>query len=275
MLERTGMDSRQSFFLPCGRCVMCRLERSRQWATRCLHEAKMHEESCYITLTYDDAHVPPDGSLKYSDYVSFMRRLRKYVRRRHEAKSLRFYMCGEYGGATGRPHYHALIFGYDFSDKLYFKRIGKFKLFTSAVLGQLWPMGNHLIGAVSFESAAYVARYCMEKITGQGAEAHYGGRVPEFNQMSRGKDGGIGAPFVRKFLSDVYPHGEVVVNGKLQKAPRYYDKLFAKLGGDVDELAYNRAKRARLMNPEEHTDERLFVREQVAIARFSQFNREL
>lgn len=288
--ERQGQNPVRSLFLPCGRCAMCRLERSRQWAVRCMHEARMHDASMFITLTYDDAHLPVDRSLKYSDYVAFMKRLRKYASRIAKSdvsvsKNVRFYMVGEYGGLTGRPHFHALIFGLDFADKLYFKRSGKSSVYTSATLRKLWPLGNHWIGAVTFESAAYCARYCMDKVTGDIADAHYRfvdqetgeifQRVPEFNRMSLKP--GIGATFLERFWSDVYPRGEVVVNGRKAKAPRYYDKMFRRAsdGDAVARLEFERYERAMRVDARESSDERLAVREQVMLARLAFKSRAL
>lgn len=236
-----------------------------------MHEAKLYDQNSFLTLTYDDAHLPEDRSLRYSDFQKFMRALRKHAKDR----KIRFYMSGEYGGETGRPHYHAIVFNWDFPDKLYFKKSREFRIYTSKLLSELWPHGNHWIGSVTFESAAYVARYCLEKITGDLAEQHYQGRTPEFNKSSNRP--GIGAPWLSRFMTDVYPNGMVVVNGKLAKAPRYYDKLF-KRGATLqekDDLEYKRFEMSQITHPEDNTDERLAVREQVALARLNLFKRSL
>lgn len=155
--------------VPCGRCVGCRLERSRQWALRCIHEARMHKQNCFITLTYNDENLPADKSLHYEDFQKFMKRLRRKF-----GEGVRFYMCGEYGENLGRPHFHACLFGVDFADKKLWRKSpsGAF-LYRSATLEQLWPFGYSSIGDVTFETAAYVARYIMKKITGEAAELHY------------------------------------------------------------------------------------------------------
>lgn len=190
----------------CGQCRGCRLEKSRQWAVRCLHEASLHEDNCYLTLTLDDAHLT-SMSLDYSLFQGFMRRLRK------EVGKVRFYMAGEYGESNLRPHFHALLFGYDFPDKVHLRQSpAGFKLYRSPLLESLWPFGFSSVGACSFESAAYVARYVMKKVNGELAEEHYGGRVPEFSRMSLKP--GIGAGWIDKFAGDVIPDGKVVVNGK-------------------------------------------------------------
>lgn len=142
--------------LPCGQCIGCRLERSRQWAMRCMHEASAFDSNAFVTLTYDDASLPPNGSLKYSDYQLFMKRLRKAI----EPSKVRFYMCGEYGEEEFRPHFHACLFGFDFPDKVKFKTTGSGStIYTSKMLETLWPHGLCSTADVTFESAAYVARY--------------------------------------------------------------------------------------------------------------------
>lgn len=281
--EKHRHASVRSLFLPCGRCAQCRLERSRQWAVRCVHESKCYDDNSFITLTYDDAHLPVDRGLRYGDFQKFMRRLRKLF----SPRVVRFYMCGEYGedkatGGLGRPHYHALLFNCRFADSLYFKRVGDFTLYTSKILSELWPLGSHLIGDVSFESAAYCARYCLEKINGPNSDDHYSIvsedtgevfiRAAEFSRMSLRP--GIGAPWLFKFMSDVFPKGEVVSRGRLAKSPRYYDILYERSGGDpvvFQQLRYELAAK----QSDDQSDARLLAKERVAIARLSQLHRSL
>ena len=175
----------QKIKLPCGNCTGCRLEKSRQWAIRCMHEAQMHEHNCFITLTFDEQHLH-ERKNKYSvdvrEFQLFMKRLRKRF-----GAGIRFYHCGEYGEvcracaksrtyckcerfyrSIGRPHYHACIFGLDFVDKKLFSiSPSGCPLYTSDALFELWPFGFHTIGELTFESAAYTARYVMKKINGQ------------------------------------------------------------------------------------------------------------
>ena len=117
--------------LPCGQCIGCRLERSRQWAMRCLHEASLHDFNAFITLTYSDSNLPPGGSLHYTDFQLFMKRLRKRA-----GMPVRFYCGGEYGeSGTVRPHFHACLFGYDFPDKVFYKKTGSGeRIYTSKLL---------------------------------------------------------------------------------------------------------------------------------------------
>lgn len=264
--------------LPCGRCVGCRLERSRQWAARCVHESRSHDRNSFVTLTYSDGHLPPGGSLHYPDFQRFMKRLRKQF-----GKGVRFYMCGEYGEELDRPHYHVCLFGVDFSEdrKIWSNRNG-YKLYRSPSLEVLWPFGHSLIAELNFETAAYTARYVMKKITGQAAEDHYRKvdpdtgevfyLVPEFNRMSLRP--GIGALFLDKYQADIYPHDYVVLNGSKAKPPRYYDKKFA----EVDPDAFDQIKADRELAAYEcrsdNTEARLAAKEAVASARLSLSKRD-
>lgn len=181
---------RRSLTLPCGQCIECRLERSRQWGVRIMHEASLHDANSFVTLTYNDENLPHDGGLVYRHFQLFMHRLRKRV-----PSKIRFFMCGEYGENFGRPHFHACIFGLDFVDKTLWQVRNGVKLYRSKKLESLWEFGYSSIGTVTFESAAYVARYIMKKVTGDAAETHYSFR--SFNRGNLTAPKGI-HPYVSK-----------------------------------------------------------------------------
>nr|QJB18753.1 MAG: replication initiator protein [Microvirus sp.] len=264
--------------LPCGQCIGCRLERSRQWAIRCVHEASLHKENCFITLTYNDLHAPPDGSLRVRDFQLFMKRLRK----KHGA-GIRFFHCGEYGENFGRPHYHACIFGFDFADKKHWSTRNGLPLYRSADLEQLWPFGFSSIGTVTFESAAYVARYIMKKINGDAALDHYTqidystGEIhhlkPEYTTMSRRP--GIAADWLKKFTSDVYNHDFIVLNQKKLRPPRYYDAQYELVSPDHLKQIKLKRKTDAKKHLDNNTPSRLSVREQVTQARLTKLPRKL
>jgi hypothetical protein len=278
--EARKHDIVRSLELPCGQCVGCRLERSRQWAIRCMHEASLYKNNCFITLTYDDQHLPDDYSLHYDDFQRFMKRLRK----RYQGKTIRFYMAGEYGENFGRPHFHACIFNLDFEDKyLWQKTDSGSKIYRSKILEELWPFGYSSIGEVNFQSAAYVARYIMKKVTGDMADQHYEEvnfttgeiiqRKPEFNKMSLKP--GIGYKWYQKFKDDVYPHDYVIVNGKKCKPPKFYDKKYADdYPYEFDQLQWDREKSAKA-RVFDNTPERLLVKEEVLKAKLSRLKRKL
>jgi len=255
--------------IPCGQCIGCRLERSRVWALRCVHEASLYDDNCFVTLTYSDENLPADGSLSKADFVGFHKRLRDRVGYRR----FRFYACGEYGDSTNRPHYHALLFNYDFPDKEFFATSKSgCKLFTSELLDSVWGFGHCQIGSVSFESAAYVARYIMKKITGDMAADHYAGRQPEFNEMSRRP--GIGRGWLDKYMSDVFPRDEVVVNGTKCRPPRFYDGVYEVVEPKLMARLRGRRVRRGKANSANATPARLRVRETIAQFRVSQFSRD-
>jgi hypothetical protein len=254
--------------VPCGQCIGCRLDRSRQWAIRCLHEASLYNSNCFITLTYADEYIPYKNSLDKRAFQLFMKRLRKKY-----GNKIRYYQCGEYGEITQRPHYHAIIFNFDFPDKKLHKIQNKHRLYTSASLEELWPYGYSLIGNVSFQSAAYVARYIMKKVTGPAAELHYGERIPEYTTMSRRP--GIGKAWFDKYKDDVYPTGAIVINGKEIKPPKYYDRQYE----IIEEVEYSRIKSKRKIEAKKqeknNTLARLKVRETVQQAKLNLLKRTL
>lgn len=238
----------------------------------------MWDRNAFITLTYNDANLPPSGSLHLPDFQNFMKRLRKKY-----GAGIRFYHCGEYGENTFRPHYHACLFNFDFPDKILFKTSNDNRLYTSEILSELWPLGHHLIGDVTFESAAYCARYIMKKVNGEPAKDHYvnidpeTGEVfelkPEYTTMSRRP--GIGSTWLQKYESDVFPDDFVVLNGKKMRSPTYYSRQYEI--SSPDEFRKNRG--ARVRNAKKHADDntpaRLKVRETVQKARLKMLPRKL
>jgi hypothetical protein len=237
--------------LPCGRCMGCRLEKSRQWAVRCLHESKCYEDNCFITLTYSPENLPKDGSLVRKHVQDFMKRLRF----RFSDRKIRYFYCGEYGEDLGRPHYHLCLFNFDFLDRKKLYKVNNFWYYRSAILESLWTFGNSTCCDFSFETAAYVARYCTKKVNGSQAEEHYCGRVPEFAGMSLKP--GIGASWFDKYAkSDLFPHDNVVVRGAKSKPPRYYDILRDR----VDPEGFAKAKDARRELGESMEDNSTFKR---------------
>lgn len=271
--------------LPCGQCIGCRLERSRQWAARCLHESQLHEKNCFITLTYSDDHLPADGSLDHRHWVLFFKKLRKKY-----GNGIRYYMCGEYGEEFHRPHYHACVFNHDFDDKVLWTERDGIPLYNSEALDKLWttsygePLGFTSTGDVTFQSAAYVARYIMKKVTGEKAEDHYTHldqygeiheRTPEYTQMSRRP--GIGSDWAKRFESDVYPSDFVVLNGAKCKPPKFYDRLYEdRRPDDAAAIKRRRNDRRALKGFDvDSTPERLRVREKCQQARLNQLKRTL
>ncbi len=298
--------------IPCGRCIGCRLDRSREWAIRCVHEAQMHERNCFITLTYNDEHLPEDRSVHVEDFQKFMKRLRKkFVPKNPHPKGsdarasfarqhgVRFFHCGEYGEQGHRPHYHACLFNFDFPDRELFSERDGVRLYTSQMLQDLWsdakgdPIGFVTVGDVTFDSAAYVARYIMKKISGEDAEDHYSyidettgeyfQRNAEYVTMSRRP--GIGKYWYDDFGADVYPHDYVVHDNHKIKPPRFYDGLYEISGGDLDFVKQKREEAAQKLaqepvlvrgaNGQLKTNDRLAVKEKVKLSQINQLKRTL
>lgn len=299
---------RRELTLPCGRCIGCRVEKSKQWAIRIMHEAQMHEANSFLTLTYEnldtrsgasddagserlileradrytaqmlkDERRQAPGTLNYKHFQKFMKDLRQHLTRKKKDTKVRFYMCGEYGDNFGRPHYHAALFGVDFADdRRIHSEAQSGTLYTSPTLDKLWPHGYAVIGALTFESAQYVASYVTKKITGSKAADHYQ-RVdvttgetywvePEFSVMSRKP--GIGKPWLDKFARDIYEYDTVHLRGKKLKPPRMYD-IWAETNPLLNhlDLSIIKEERTNKIAHADNTPERLATREAVALAR--------
>lgn len=241
----------------CGQCVGCRERRAADWATRVMHEASMWASNCFVTLTYSPGNLPPNASLEHRDYQLFMKRLRF----KYSDRTIRYFMCGEYGPLNQRPHYHACLFNVDFrSDRVPQGRSGSgFLFYSSAELADVWSLGNVSVQDLTRETAAYCARYIMKKALGETAKTAYQSvdddgvitqRVPEYAAMSK-RPYGIGATWFELFGRDVY-RGDFVVaqrpgaSAAKLPAPKYYDKLLKRKDEEkFDEVAFKREDRAR------------------------------
>ncbi len=227
---------------------------------RCVHEAQLHEDNCFLTLTYDDKHLPKKGSLILSDYQDFMKRLREDIRRvsikAFIPKKIRYYHCGEYGD-KGRPHYHAILFNHDFTDKVLYKITEQeHRVYTSKLLDETWQNGKAWIADVSFDSAAYVAGYIMKKITNKNAVVDSNGvyhpPAAEMYEVQRGQEyatmsrrPGIGTDWYKKYKSDVYPSDEVIIKERVTRPPKFYDNMLDKEDPDLlESLKLKRKQKA-------------------------------
>ena len=290
-IEFLGRSEKGRFFsaaaatlqIPCGQCAECRLKRSREWAVRCMHEASLHKDNCFITLTYADG-CPGSVSLDYIHFQLFMKRLRA----RFPKDKISFLVCGEYGetnpgtgeidGGKYRAHFHALLFGFNFPDRVPCRMLDKSDLFRSALLDGLWRFGACKIGDVCFESASYVARYAMKKINGDLADSVYTiitsdgemiRRKSEFLVMS--KRPAIGLRWFEKFGKHVYAHDRVIARGKEMQPPRYYDKLLPDV---VRQMVSDVRADKGAVHKADHTDARNNVRVVVVRAGLSTFKRD-
>jgi len=234
--------------------------------------------------------LPADGSLEHRDFQLFLKRLRK----RYSGRTVRYFMCGEYGEecaecgrnredcqsvrshtfrpTLGRPHHHVCIFGYYPKDAQFYT-IGKGgePLYKSEDVTKIWANGYVTVGDVTWESAAYIARYVVKKITGGAAQKHYGIRQPEYLTMSNRP--GIGAAWLDKFFNDVYPYDEVVRQDKKFHPPKYYDKQLEKMNPEA--LKTIKQRRIDNVNKKEiESFKRLACKEEIKIIQSKQLKRK-
>lgn len=172
----------------CGQCVSCRINRRRLWASRLLLESYKHGDSAFITLTYDEEHLPNDLSLRPADVQAWLKRIRKAV----EPLRLRFYLVGEYGEETQRPHYHVILFG--FRTCLRSRTEHRLPVCCSqcSLVKTTWTFGGVDLGTVTTDSIQYVCGYILKKMTAKN-DIRLNGRYPEFARMSLRHGIGAGA----------------------------------------------------------------------------------
>ena len=237
--EGIDLEKNHALLVPCGRCIGCRLDYSRQWAERCIHEAKEHQYNYFLTLTYDDDHLPIGekgfATLIEDEVSAFMKRLRKAMKKECGVDNIRFFACGEYGDGNGdspdihvmfRPHYHIILFNCplpDLQERHPIMVDGKLKmirqydsngelLLFSPLVHRAWQQrGTAQIGQVTYESAAYVARYVVKKLYGKDGLAYSDqGVIPPFVRMSRMP--GIGFNWYMTNMKHIYQFDDVYVS---------------------------------------------------------------
>lgn len=256
--------------IPCGQCVGCKTDRANQWAHRCEHEASQWENNIFLTLTYDDEHLPRWGYLDAAELTKFFKRTRKSVNRRDSSIQcskgiIRYFACGEYGTKNGRPHYHVLLFNCEFADRIKVAERDGLPVYQSAELSRLWPFGRHEYGAALPRAANYIAQYSLKKqrsgynhndrVHGYGGVQHIdtttGELLPKpapFLRMSLKP--GIGSEWLHKFQYDLQ-HGYLVNNGRRFKIPRTYRKrLELHNPGLAEDIAIRTIQHRRTLNPE-------------------------
>lgn len=257
------------FPIPCGTCVACLRERAKSHAVRCMHEREVSERACFVTLTYDEEHLPYGESLVKEHFQKFVRALRKKMRCR-----IRFFGCGEYGERSGRPHYHALLFGVDFSsDRVVVSKRAGFVVYRSATLDGVWKYGRCEIGSATFASAGYIAGYVAKKM---GADVlAESGREKEFLLMSLKP--AIGVPWLEANWRHVYARDSVVVDGVEVRPPRRYDLWMAsRHPGRFGEVQAARSEgRVSAACDPELREQRLSQVDEVFTARVNLFAREM
>lgn len=195
---KLALDSTHPITVPCGKCAECRKRARRDWSTRIQNEASMHEESCFITLTYNDENLPKvtvplcipyvdhknnkmcylisdvtteeKATLRKTDVQLFLKRLRARLLKEY-GKKIRFYCVGEYGAKRSRPHYHLIIFGHDFrKTRKAFRSNGRFIDYVDDIIADCWKFGYHTVNDYSPATASYVAGYVTKKMANAGVK---------------------------------------------------------------------------------------------------------
>lgn len=268
--------------VPCGKCIGCRLAYSRDWANRCMLEAKEHEHNYFITLTYDDEHLPISHyidentgelcsipTLRKRDLTLFYKRLRK----RLGYDGIRYFSCGEYGDTTYRPHYHAIMFNLELPDLKFYKNghVDGTKYYTSELLNSIWQNGYVIIGDVTWDSCAYVARYVMKKRKGKDSIVYEKYNItPPYVVMSRRP--GIAANYYNGHYEEIYDCDELILSTDtksiLAQPPKYFDRLLEqdfpeifKNIKDVRQLKAKTKKELKLAMTSVSSDELLRIEE--------------
>lgn len=217
--------------VPCGKCVGCARDQAQMWMVRCYHESTQHERNCFVTLTYAEDRTV----LSKRDLQLFWKRLRKL-------HPLRYFVTGEYGTKTHRPHYHAIVFGLDFRGGSY--SINE-KLYGNPILDSTWGLGHVVVADATPESMSYVAGYCNKKL----------GDSDTFSLMSRRP--GIGHTWLDKYRDDIVRTGKVVINGTEFLIPSRYLAWYEQ---DFEALVQERRKYVQSLTPSQRLTRSLQLR---------------
>lgn len=237
-----------------------------------MHEARYHHENIFVTLTYDEAHLPANRELDPRHLALFLKRLRQAMARRRRRElirgdRLRFIACGEYGENTQRPHYHAILFGVGFNDERTVRR-GDMPLYSSPTLEALWGKGAAIYGRVTPASAAYVAGYTMKHVGERGCDSDGVVRQPPFFRCSTHP--GIGAFYAASYPGD-FRAGALVSGDSRVRIPRYYRRLLERDNpGLLEEAAfaaYTEQRQRVERDPQRNSPERLVAAEVVLKAK--------
>lgn len=275
-------DIVETLTMPCGRCVGCLESKAFDWGMRIEHERKLHAEAVFITPTYSPENLPADRSVSVVESQKALDRIRKHVKA-VRGVSLRYCWRGEYGPKTGRPHYHAALFGWRPDDLREWKKSpGGHQLYRSAKLEALWGFGDVHVGELTAGSARYIGGYVGKKLVGKHGDqsglidpstGEFFERSPEFMLMSRKPP--IGWSWIEKHRSDFWPSGKAVVNGREVNIPRAYLKRFAEQ--DPDGAAVLKLKRLGESRKRfaDNSDERLRVKEAVKLDQVNRLVRSL
>lgn len=254
--------------IPCGYCILCREEHARQAAVRIVHESMMHDRNCFITLSYNDTHLPTHNGLQYSD-------LRKFIKRmRNRMGKFRFYAVGEYGDRSMRPHYHACVFGMDFTEDMIVLKEKPHRLWTSPYLEEAWGLGMVSVGALTFETARYTASYVTKKLKSKQQYVRVDEETGELIPLEQPRavmSDNIGKEWWKLWRQGVEDHDRVIINGRPQKPPKAYDKWLK----ESNEQKMEEIKTARKKKAKKSTAEQRHARAENAHAKIRQKSKKV
>jgi len=237
--------------IPCGHCILCRSEQARQQAVRIEHEARMWVESSFVTLTYDDKHLPKYGSLDYAHTTKFWKRLRIHFQRK-KLGTIRYYLVGEYGDETLRPHYHACIFGQAFVQDRIIIRNQPTLLWVSPLLQELWGLGQVSVGALTFETARYAASYVTKKLASKQQYVRTDEETGELIPLAQPRafmSRNLAKSWWLKWGKGVTDNDYVVINGQRQKPPKAYDRWLREVDQEkAEEIKAQRLKHSKVLS---------------------------
>jgi len=232
--------------VPCGNCIVCREEQARQSAVRITHEAQTHEESSFLTPTYNDANIPPYGSLRYEDLTKFLKRLRKHL------GPIRYYAVGEYGDESLRPHYHICLFGHAFTEGRVIVQEKPHLQWEQEWLTRCWGLGRVRIGALTFETARYTASYVTKKLRSKQRYVRIDeetGELVAVEQPRAMMSDNLGRQWWDNYGRHLENNDYVIINGKKQKPPKAYDRWL----GEENEQAIAKIKAERMKKAKTNT----------------------
>lgn len=235
--------------IPCGKCIGCRLAYSSEWGVRCYLESTLHKHNHFVTLTYDDDNLPYElradedglpikvGNLVHKDLTLFFKKLRFDYESKDDHIGIRYFACGEYGDHTSRPHFHIVFFNLPLDDLMIYKKNFDGSIYyNSDRLSKIWGKGHVVIAPVTFESAAYVARYVMKKQIGNPGKSYV-----EFNKLNKefvtmSRRPGIARNYFDSNYKTIYRDDEVLVptnkGVRSFKPPSYFDRLYTDINPD-------------------------------------------
>lgn len=231
-LQREEWD-KDTMYVPCRECPICIKKRTNEWTMRLQHELELQQwTGCFATLTYEDLLCPTQGVIK-EDITKFLKRLRK----KSQTSGIKYFICGEYGTKTYRPHYHAILIGIRPDKEL---------------IQKTWGLGLTDVRKIEYGSIKYVVDYIKKEIAPEA--------VGERNWPFTMKSKGLGREWMKKYISEILEDKTIIQNGYRRSIPRYYLKKFKDWGGEWEQY------RQYLLEAEDERVRALNAREQKRVS---------